>query len=248
MCRVPRATHWFFDKKVPGATGYFNARTRHFDAITREALDEGIDQLVVLGAGFDTRGVRFAGALNGTTVFEADMRYALDLKARILSEAGHRVEHIRHVPVDFETGDLYDELSAHGYRRDAKTMFLWEGVTYYLSFSQVERMLGFLREHSAPGSAVVFDYVTRAFADGDDHSCYGARQLARTWKKMGDLNRSGISSASELLEGFGMSLASEVDARELERRYLTSSSGISYRAWGPFRIAHARRRASRCDA
>lgn len=115
MCRMPRLSSWLMGRKYPGGGAYFNARTRHFDAITRQALADGLDQLVVLGAGFDTRGIRFASELGDATVYEVDLAYALDLKRDVLSKvAEDEFEHIRHVPVDFEADDLYGELASHG--------------------------------------------------------------------------------------------------------------------------------------
>ncbi|MGH7439683.1 MAG: class I SAM-dependent methyltransferase, partial [Polyangiaceae bacterium] len=70
LLRSPRLTRRIFDAATPGAVAYFNARTRHIDAIVREQIAAGIDQVVVLGAGFDSRSMRFGEQLGQVRVFE----------------------------------------------------------------------------------------------------------------------------------------------------------------------------------
>jgi O-methyltransferase involved in polyketide biosynthesis len=68
LIRAPRMTRHLFEGFTPGAVGYFNARTRHIDAIVRERIAAGLDQLVVLGAGFDSRSMRFDAQLGQVRV------------------------------------------------------------------------------------------------------------------------------------------------------------------------------------
>ena len=88
MNRVPRLTRRLFDRLMPGAVAYFNARTRHFDAIVSRQIDAGIDQLVVLGAGFDSRAMRFDARLGDVRVFEVDVADVIALKSRHLASTG----------------------------------------------------------------------------------------------------------------------------------------------------------------
>jgi methyltransferase (TIGR00027 family) len=62
------------------------------------------------------------------------------------------------VPMDFTKDNLLDQLRNAGYSEQRKTFFLWEGVTYYLPESAVKDTLHFVRDHSASGSRVAFDY------------------------------------------------------------------------------------------
>src|SRR5437763_304846 len=54
---APRLARWLLEKGLPGAFGYFNARTRYFDEVVLEEARAGLDQLVILGAGFDSRSI-----------------------------------------------------------------------------------------------------------------------------------------------------------------------------------------------
>src|SRR5215470_422060 len=86
LIRAPRLNRWLFERGLPGALGYFNARTRYFDDVLLEETRAGLEQLVILGAGFDSRPIRFADALRATRVFVVDMPQVLALRAeRLLS-------------------------------------------------------------------------------------------------------------------------------------------------------------------
>jgi methyltransferase (TIGR00027 family) len=236
--RAPRLARRLFDRTYPGAVAYFNARTRHIDAIVKEQIATGLDQLVVLGAGFDSRAMRFDAQLGEVRVFEVDVADVIALKARHLTLAGEKPpSRVVCVAIDFSTEHLHKLLSC-GFRPGARTLFLWEGVTTYLRDDDVSGVLRFVREHGGPGSTLVFDYVTRAFFDGD-HSGYGCRQLARGWLRMGNVNRSAIASVDDRLAPFGLAVLSDVGAGDLERLYSTPAGQPARRVWGALRIAHA---------
>lgn len=241
LLRAPALTRGLLDRRIPGSTAYFNARTRHFDAVLEEQIAAGVEQVVILGAGFDSRAMRFDERLGAVPVFEVDLPDVLALKARHLAAAGRQApRRVVPVAIDFAAEALLGKLAAAGYRRDARTFFLWEGVTYYLRDEDVSAVLRFVGEHGGPGSTLAFDYVTRAFFEGDE-TAYGAPQLAQGWRRMGNVNRSGIASAGERVAALGLRLLSDLDAAELERRYQTPAEGPPQRVWGAMRIAHAGR-------
>jgi methyltransferase (TIGR00027 family) len=236
--RVPRLTRWLFDRMMPGGVAYFNARTRHLDAIVAQQIDAGIEQLVVLGAGFDSRAMRFDAQLGDTRVFEVDVAEVIALKSRHVAATGRQLPpRVVQVALDFSAEPL-GKLAAHGFRSDARTLFLWEGVTTYLRDEDVSGVLKFVRDHSGPRSTLAFDYVTRAFFDGD-YSSYGARELAWGWRRMGNVNRSAIASVHERLAPFGLGVLSDIGSGELEQRYSSAAGYPPRRVWGALRIAHA---------
>ena len=231
--RVPWLARRFLERGLPGAFGYFNARTRYFDAVLSEEAGTGLEQLVILGAGFDSRPLRFAEALRSVRVFEVDLPEVLSIRAeRFGSPTAAQV-----VPIDFEHEDLGSVLSSRGFSFAARTLFLWEGVTYYLPTAAVQAVLS-LVGRSGAGSSILFDYVTRAFVDGD-HSGYGTRRLALAWRRLGDVNRFGVDDVRAFVGPLGLRLRSDLDVSELERRYLSSLPGKRIKAWGCMRIAHA---------
>jgi methyltransferase (TIGR00027 family) len=146
---------------VPGAIlGYVPLRTRFIDDRLRGCIQEGLEQLVILGAGFDSRAYRFDEMRNGIRVYEVDHPATLRTKLhRIEKLLGSIPKHVTHVSVDFEQDDLYEELRKSGYETNLTTMFIWEGVSYYLEAEAVDRTLAFVSSKCKSGSSIVFDYL-----------------------------------------------------------------------------------------
>jgi methyltransferase (TIGR00027 family) len=134
-------------------------RTKAFDAALLDALQNGATQVVVLGAGFDSRAYRFQSQLGSVHVMEVDLGPTQAYKKQRLSEILDAIPpNVSFVPMDFRKDNLLDELRNVGYSEQQNTFFLWEGVTYYLPESAVKDTLHFVRDHSASASRIAFDY------------------------------------------------------------------------------------------
>ncbi|NRF68119.1 class I SAM-dependent methyltransferase [Aquincola sp. S2] len=137
------------------------ARSRIAEDTIHEAVARGATQLVVLGAGLDTFAYRSPYPAPALRMFEVDHPATQAWKRGLLAEAGIAVPPaLRYVPVDFETGDFMAGLRAAGFDPLQPAVFTWLGVTVYLTKDVVMATLRALREAGAPGSAVVFDYVS----------------------------------------------------------------------------------------
>jgi methyltransferase (TIGR00027 family) len=238
--RVPKLARWLLERGLPGAFGYFNARTQYFDEVLLEEARAGLEQVVILGAGFDSRSLRFQHAMRTARVFEVDMPEVLALRTEHLVRNQNTPASAIAVPIDFERDDLGEALRALGYASSVRTLFLWEGVTYYLPEDAVKAVLSLVASHSGAGSTILFDYVTQAFVDGD-YSGYGARRLADGWRRLGNVNRFGVDDIAAFVHPLGLRVQSDIDAGELERRYLRPLPGPAVRAWGCMRVARATR-------
>jgi methyltransferase (TIGR00027 family) len=143
-----------------GSVSTMIVRTKHFDAALDRALRSGIRQVVILGAGFDSRGYRFQDRLKGVRFLEVDYGPTQENKKRRVKEAlGKLPAEVRYVPMDFNKDHLLVQLRMAGYSEQEKSLFLWEGVSMYLPETAVRQTLRFVREHSAPDSVLVFDYM-----------------------------------------------------------------------------------------
>jgi methyltransferase (TIGR00027 family) len=132
-------------------------RTLHIDEELAEAVARGCRQLVILGAGLDGRAHRLPG-LAGVTVFEVDhpaTQADKRARARGLPLAAHR---LTYVPVDFEHERLAQRLREAGFDPSAPTVWIWEGVTMYLTDPAIAATLADVSELSAPGSRLVVNY------------------------------------------------------------------------------------------
>ena len=131
--------------------------------------------MVILGAGLDTRPTGSPGTR--LPVFEVDQQVNIDRKAAVCDGCSVRCPlSVQLVAVDFERDDLMSVLAEHGYRAEDRTLFVWEGVTQYLTEAGVRRTFEQLRA-AAPGSRLIFTYVRQDFIDGTN--LYGARTLYR---------------------------------------------------------------------
>ena len=136
-----------------------NARTAFFDEIIERHRDR-CAQLVLLGAGYDTRAFTHG---DGLTVFEVDAPQTQALKREILER--HGAQHPGTlVPVDFNETPWLEALQEHGFDAALPTIVIWEGVIYYLPRESVEAVLCTV-SRLAPGSVVAFDYFGAHITD-----------------------------------------------------------------------------------
>ena len=146
------------EASAPGVLGYLAARTRYIDDYLQNCLDSGLEQLVILGAGLDSRAYRFE-QLKERRVFEVDHPATQSGKIeRVNKILGDLPRHVVYVPVDFNQETLHKLLDL-GYDKQRQTLFVWEGVTYYLTAEAVDSTLAFVLAHSGQGSSIIFDYV-----------------------------------------------------------------------------------------
>jgi len=156
-----------WEKHFPGVCNSIIARTRFIDDCLQEAVKAGIRQLVILGAGYDTRSLRFESLKNKVVVFELDHPKTQKTKLkRIKLYVVADLSNVRYIPFDFYTDLLDKKLFAHGYDDHLTTLFIWEGVTYYLCPSAIDRTLLFIAQHSALKSSLIFDYFPPTVANG----------------------------------------------------------------------------------
>jgi methyltransferase (TIGR00027 family) len=227
------------DARWPGARTSAIARTRLIDDLLREALADGLDQAVLLGAGFDSRAYRLAG-IEAARVFEVDHPDTLARKkTRLMEILGRLPAHVSFVPVDFDRQDLAAALGAAGFRPDARSFFVWEGVTNYLSERAVDDTLRFVGE-TAPGSGLVFTYVHADVVSGAWAS-KDLAPLAATLRREGEAWTFGIDPAAlpARLAARGLELVRDTGSVEYRSRYL-GAAGTHLHGYEFYRAALAR--------
>ncbi|MDW7730612.1 MAG: class I SAM-dependent methyltransferase [Bacillota bacterium] len=153
---------WFYnwmiqirEKATPGVLGGIYCRTRYFDDTIRNAIADGFKAVVNLGAGNDSRALRIE-ELNLARVIETDHPDLIAAKKMILNKKPLFVpDHLVLVPIDFEKQDLAEELKKAGYSSELKTLFIFEGVSQYISHEAFFETLRFISS-TAKGSCVAF--------------------------------------------------------------------------------------------
>jgi methyltransferase (TIGR00027 family) len=226
--RDAKIRDWVMKNKVtPGAYEFMIARTAFFDEMVRKALAGKTPQIVLLGAGYDTRPYRLAHLLGATLVFELDALPTQLHKRETLERRGVQIPTgVQYVPTDFATEDLEKVLPAAGYSKEKTGLFLWEGVTYYLSRETVDRTLGAVRALSVPGSSICFDFASLSPEALSEDGIKKLRQQMDT-NHSAEPTRFGIPKGK--LEAFlsrrGFSVEEILGPGEMEARYLTLRDG-----------------------
>ena len=204
-------------RKDPGGTRAEGvARTRYIDDYSQACISNGVDQVVILGAGFDSRAYRLR-ALHKVKVFEVDHPNTQKTKAaKLKTVLKEWPSWVTLVPVDFEKDRLDEKLLAAGYRRDLKTLFIWEGVTPYLTAEAVDRTLSLVVANSSPGSSIIFDYLHASAADPETKDRW-AKALQARCQSMGEPIRFGIeeSGIEKFLVARGFSDVKNISAGAL---------------------------------
>jgi methyltransferase (TIGR00027 family) len=229
--------------KVPGAYPYEIARTRFIDDVLRSQLAAGLDELVLLGAGFDSRPYRFAEELSEVWVFEVDHPATQASKrARLRRVIGSAPTGVIFVAVDFTQEDFRQRVREAGHDEDAATLFIWSGVAPYLPEEAVAAVLGWVGGHPNPRTSIVFDACWAEAVDGT-REYFGSEELRRAVAEVGEPLRWGIPEGlvEQTLARFGLAAEDAIDEREATARYLVRSDGSPLgRPYGFGVLMHAR--------
>jgi methyltransferase (TIGR00027 family) len=224
LAQVPllgRIVPGFIDSRWPGARSSGVARTRLIDDLLAAALGDGVDQVVLLGAGFDCRAHRLPG-IDRARVFEIDRPVTLRAKqAHLRRRLPRQPDHVVFVEADLETQDLEPALRCAGFSPDTRSFFVWEGVTNYLTAEAVDATLRRIAAVAAPGSRLLFTYVHRGLLDGSI-AFPGGHRLSRTLRRIGEPWTFGLDPAevSGFLVQRGFRLLEDWGAADYRARYL----------------------------
>jgi len=201
---------------------FIAVRTRFAEDALAGAVERGVKQLVVLGAGLDTFAYR-SPLRDRLRIFEVDHPATQAWKRRQLTETGILApESLTFAPVDFERETLADGLTAAGFDFAQQTFFTWLGVVPYLSETAVWSTLTFIASLSG-GAQVVFDYAdppdtlspeARAFHDARAERVQAIGEAWVTYFDAGPLHAG--------LRKIGFSDVEDLGPREIAARYFPS--------------------------
>jgi len=226
LARIPavgRRVDRYIDSHYPaGPRGSAVARTRLIDDLVDAAVRDGATQLVLLGAGYDSRAYRLPSAA-AVAAFEVDHPATQAAKRRLVAARvpRGRQSHVRFVPVDLEHDDLAAALAAAGFATGGTTVLVWEGVTNYLTAPVVDRTLRDVARVAPPGSRLVFTYVDRGALDGSgDFS--GLEEWVEVLRRGGEPWRFGLvpGEVPGYLAERGLRLEEDLSTRDAADRYL----------------------------
>jgi methyltransferase (TIGR00027 family) len=207
-------------------------RTRFIDELMQRAFRSGATQLVILGAGFDTRAHRFAEILENASVIEIDYAATQDYKKRRVDEAlGGAPRNLTYAPIDFTRESLAEVLHRAGFDSDRKTWYICEGVSMYVPEEGMKETLRAVAVNSAPGSALLLEYLNRGGLDMLAKNPTGMIKNAFEW---GEPFVFGVPDGQDL--NFFRELGLEpgetlkIGSPESVHRYATRQDGTPYGA------------------
>jgi methyltransferase (TIGR00027 family) len=241
---VGRMVPWFLDLGWPCSRSSGVVRTRWIDDLVREAIRRGARQLVLLGAGFDSRAYRLEEAKD-IPVFEVDHLATQRAKrARLQTALGGVPRNIRFVEVDFEKDDLERQLAKSEFDRTAPAAIVWEGVVSYLTESAVSGNLCLLGRLLAANSHLILTYVHKGAVDGSI-AFEGSRRWKSRVRRSGEPFIFGFEPAklAEILIPYGFRLESDLSTAQAATHY-HASIGRNERGSELYRVATAIRAGS----
>jgi methyltransferase (TIGR00027 family) len=212
-------TRTVFDRRYPGFMAIVLLRNRWYEEVLASAVADGIDQIVLLGAGYDTTSLRLP--LGAAMLFEVDAPPTQRAKREAVARHGLAVpDAVRYVPCDFERDVLPTVLTAHGFDPSRRSLIVWYGVSFFLSEQAVEQTLRDVTELSAPGSRFLFDYLDTSVVDGTTQ-LRGALRARSAVARRGEAYTYGLSraGADRVLRRYGFRTVANLSVTDLASRY-----------------------------
>jgi methyltransferase (TIGR00027 family) len=204
--------------EFPAGGSGVKLRTRYLDDHLDAELADGCRQVAILGSGLDTRGVRKAAP--GVAYFEIDDAGIIDFKRARLKQAGIETG-IVFIAGNYVTDGLLGLLQANGFDFDAKSYFIWEGNTMYLTKQAVLGVLGDLRAR-VRNLAISFDYVSEEIIAGTTGDPSTAR-FVEHFAEMGAPWHFGVNDIEALAREAGMRLLDQARMADLHRTFWPGS-------------------------
>lgn len=163
---------WASQKMAPGFHEHLIARTRFIDDLIEKSASEGVEQYVILGAGYDLRAHRLK--LPSTLkIFEVDQLEVQARKRSRLPEDLPNTENVTYVDIDFNHQTIKDQLIAAGFDPNKSTVYTLEGVSQYITKDAVRSTLGDLAELSKNASATFFMSYVDNLLNESPEACFG---------------------------------------------------------------------------
>ncbi len=210
-----------------GIYEYIIARTRYMDAAYREAISHGFARIATLGAGYDSRAIRFPVGEGPTRIYELDSGNTQKNKFAWYSR-GHipLPSDVAFVAMDLEAESLRGKLESIGFPKGERCLFIMEGVLMYLRPEAVDDLFRTLAEYMGRHSLIAFDYV---YADVLRHEKkhWGEAAVVSAVTRVREPWQFGIEEheIAHFLATYGLHLVHHMHAKDMEETYFQDDRG-----------------------
>lgn len=210
---------------VPGIKLHYALRKRCLEEIALDALRDGLRQVVVIGAGFDTLALRLHEAFSETKFFEIDHPATQRVKRRVVEKHHAAKRNLQFISLDLAHGNLESGLlSSADYQPEMDTLFVAEGLLMYLAPAEIDLILQFIRSHSGTKSRFAFTFMETQ-SDGR----IGFRESSRAvdaWLRLrGESFKWGSKREriGDYLAARGFTVRDIITSETLRNKYLTTA-------------------------
>jgi methyltransferase (TIGR00027 family) len=210
-----------------GIYEYVIARTKYIDAVFEKALAEQFDQVLIFGAGYDTRALRFQDEAQHTRIFELDELHTQQAKIKQFKKRHLPIpSNLVFIAIDFEKESLSQKLDMANFQKGQRNLFIMEGLLMYLEPESVQETFQIMREYGRTGNRVIFDYI-QASVLRHANTLYGEAAVLKSVHKAGEPWLFGIEPGE--IDSFAVAQGFQVKdhkcAQELEVIYFQDKDG-----------------------
>jgi len=185
---------WLGQKIVPGFHEHLISRTRFIDDLINESAAKGIEQYVILGAGYDTRAHRLE-LPSSIKIFEVDQVEVQATKRSKLPKELTDLENITYVAVDFNRHSLTERLIDEGFDQSKSTIFTLEGVSQYITKEALNSTIKEVAKLTQKARSLFFLSYVNELLDKNPKACFGTGYPGA--KKRASLIRYGSAKVGE---------------------------------------------------
>lgn len=216
----------YIQKRGMGGLSASIARTKYIDDLTKKAIDGGAKQVIILGAGFDTRAMRLP-FLKSMPVFEIDHPNTSDYKLDVFKKSNIKSpSNISYLQLDFNKQGLLEFAIEKKINFSLPTVIIWEGVTSYLSAEAIDRTFEFFQKF-ASGSSIIFTYLHRLALD-NPKAFKGVEQMKKLLKSKEENWTFGFypEKLPSYLQTYGLTLYEDNSAVEYRNMYMPNRKSL----------------------
>jgi methyltransferase (TIGR00027 family) len=222
---------WLSQKLAPGFHEHLISRTRFIDELIKKSATSGVEQYVILGAGYDSRAHRLE-LPSSLRIFEVDQPEVLDRKFSKLPKELPNSENVTYVNIDFSYQSLTEQLIAAGFNQSKSTVFTLEGVSQYITKEAVSSTIKELASLTKEANSTFFMSYVDDLLDKDPEACFGkgypkaakrAKLITNLSAKAGEpwISFYSTEEIESLLSQNGYSIKENVTLEDLNSVYFT---------------------------
>ncbi len=218
LSRTLLKKHFF---KRLGMYEYLIARTKFIDDIF-DNLPANIEQVLIFGAGFDSRAIRFSSKLQNAQVFELDAPVTQQAKIRKLRERNVELPaNLKFIAIDFTKEALQQKLAIAGFQKKRPCLFLLEGLTYYLNEDAIDSTFKLISDYAGKESLIVFDYASAAaLRKGNTYEDPRMKKFYQSLVKAGEKPGFAVQEdIQDFLTKYDFALITEFDSAKLAEEF-----------------------------